>query len=263
MSHWQEYHTQWETVGPPLRTDPSVVKLMATLTRSLRGPVLLLGVTPELADAFDEVKAIDKNPAMIDKVWPGDSRNKKAIAGDWLEMGGPGNLYSAVVGDGSLNNIAFPGEIAPLLARVIDLLLPGGRFACRLFERPDAPLTWRDLAAAGTYPATVNFHAFKWQLAMRIAADEGANIPVTSILQRFEDLFPDRDKLSEMTGWSRRAIGTIDIYRGSPVIYSFPSRAEFLSCIPAEASNAAFLVCGDYDLAACCPILTFEKRQEF
>jgi SAM-dependent methyltransferase len=257
MSHWQSYHTQWETVGPPLRTSEVVVEFMVKLVKP--GPVLLLGVTPELAEAFDDVKAIDKSAAMVEKVWPGDAARKKAEVGDWLLMDEPRDHYAAVVGDGSLNNIGYPSDIARVMELSLGMLKPHGRFACRLFERPAVPLSWDELRLVGTRPAALNFHAFKWQLAMRICADEGANVGVTPILQRFEELFPDRDWLAEKTGWPRRAIDTIDIYRNSPIAYSFPDRAEFEACIPAGAREPRFLACGDYDLAECCPVLTFQK----
>ena len=82
---------------------------------------------------------------------------------------------------------------------------------------------------------------------------------MTTILERFEELFPDRDRLAATTGWSRRAIDTIDIYRNSPIAYSFPDRAEFEGCIPVGVRNPRFLACGTYDLAECCPVLIFEK----
>ncbi|MFT3989022.1 class I SAM-dependent methyltransferase [Aestuariivirga sp.] len=261
MSHWQNYPAQWNTVGPPLRTSPEVVSLMQDLTGHPLGRVLLLGVTPELADAFPRVLGVDKSPDMVRRVWPGDTAEKKAVVGDWLEIGEPSQSFAAVVGDGSLNNVAWPDEVSLLMRQALRLLRPGARFACRLFERPPDPLSWDDLAAAGTRPATVNFHAFKWQLAMRIAEDHGATLPVTAILHHFDRLFPDRDALSERTGWPRRAIDTIGVYRGSPLVYCFPNRAEFLSCIPPDAKDISFTACGTYDLAECCPVLSFASSR--
>jgi len=259
MSHWQKYPAQWNTVGPPLRTSPEVVFLMQDLTGHPTGRVLLLGVTPELAAGFPRLLAVDKSPDMVRRVWPGDSAEKTAIVGDWLEIDEPPQSFAGVVGDGSLNNVAWPDEVSRLSQQALRLLRPGARFACRLFERPAHPLSWSDLARAGTEPATVNFHAFKWQLAMRISEDHGATLPVTSILHHFERLFPDRDALSGRTGWPRRAIDTIDVYRGSPLVYCFPNRAEFLRCIPSGAADITFTPCGTYDLAECCPVLSFSS----
>ena len=88
MSHWQRYHARWSQIRPPLRPDEDVVKAIVKLVGGRGRKVLLLGVTPEFADAFDNVQAVDKNPAMIANLWPGDGATKKASLGDWLEMSG-------------------------------------------------------------------------------------------------------------------------------------------------------------------------------
>lgn len=259
MSHWQKYHARWAQIQPPLRPDEDVVRALQVLTANPSGPVLLLGVTPELADAFDQVHAIDKNPAMIEKIWPGDTSLKKAEQGDWLLKSLPPDHFDAVVGDGSLNNVACPGELEMLLRRARDCLAPGGTFACRLFERPDAPYAISDLRFTASRQAAINFHAFKWQLAMHIAESNRTMVPVAAILNLLEELFPDRDRLSRDSGWPRSAIDTIDVYRGSPVEYSFPNRREFLDALPGGIGDVTFTSCGSYDLSDRCPILSFRK----
>lgn len=260
MSHWQKYHARWAQIQPPLRPDQDVVRALKTLTASPSGPVLLLGVTPELADAFDHVHAIDKNPAMIENVWPGDTDVKKAWQGDWLQAPLPSRHFHAVLGDGSLNNVSYPGELKLLLQRARDCLVPHGTFACRLFERPATPYSIADLQQAASGNASINFHAFKWKMAMHIAEKNQAMVPVAAILRLFEELFPDRDQLAHVSGWPRSAIETIDVYRGSPVEYSFPDRREFLDALPDGIRDTNFMACGHYDLAENCPILSFRKN---
>jgi len=257
MSHWQRYHTRWSLIQPPLRPDPDVIN--AVKTYAGQGQTLLLGVTPELADPFDHLDAVDRNPAMIKNVWPGDTMRKRAIEGNWLEIELPPCAYAAVIGDGSLNNLAWRSEIARMLERAMQWLRPGGRFACRLFERPAAGFSRRQLQRGASETAGINFHAFKWQVAMHLAQERGANVPVASILQSFNELFPDRDELSRTTGWPRQVIDTIDVYQGSHISYSFPDRREFIEALPQDAIDVTFTPCGSYDLAACCPILTFQK----
>jgi len=80
-----------------------------------------------------------------------------------------------------------------------------------------------------------------------------------AILQRFNELHPDRDELAQRTGWPRAAIDTIDVYRGSPVMYVFPNRQEFTAALPGGIGDVRFTDCGSYDLANCCPILSFRK----
>lgn len=259
MNHWQKYHSRWSLIEPPLRPDPDVIRYFQSFIGPQTQPALLLGVTPELADAFDVVTAVDKNPAMIANVWPGNSGTKTAREGNWLELAEPDESFAAIIGDGSLNNLAWVDEIEQLLKRVLAMLKPGSRFACRLFERPGTGYSQRHLLRVASEPATMNFHAFKWQLAMHIAEEKGANVPVASILQKFNELLPDRDALADTTGWRRMTIDTIDVYQGSPIVYSFPNRSEFISAIPPTAKDVQFQHCGTYDMAECCPILTFRK----
>jgi SAM-dependent methyltransferase len=259
MSHWEKYHTRWAHVEPPLRCGAEVVREVQSIVGRAEGTVLLLGVTPELADAFDEVFAVDKNPSMIANVWPGDSAGKRAIAADWLEMNSQGEAFAAIVGDGSLNNLGYPSDIKKLLGNALEMLTPGGRFACRLYERPSSPFTIDDILMAASVPASINFHALKWMIAMHLAAQNDAMVPVAQILATFNKLFPDREKLSRSTGWPRTGIDTIDLYQDSAMSYSFPSREEFLAIIPEGAIEVEFRRCGTYYLASCCPILAFRR----
>jgi len=260
MTHWQKYHAAWSKLEAPLRPNADTLSKIRELTGKVAGPVLLLGVTPELARSFDHVLAVDKNKAMIDNVWPGDSDTKQALHADWLDLEAPKNHFAAAVGDGSLNAVTTLREIRQLLERVVDLLAPGGKFACRLYERPERSFTEDHLRQVGSRPASLNFHAFKWQLAMHLAETAGASMPVVLIRERFNDLFPDRDKLARETGWPRDIIDMIDIYKGSPTIYTFPNRREFLNVLPQGISNVRFEACGSYDLAECCPMLAFAKN---
>lgn len=259
ISHWQTYPSRMAQIEPPLRPDNAVIAEVKRLVGGRQGPILLLGVTPELAHAFDMVQAVDKNPAMVESVWPGDTAFKKARVGDWLQLEQPDGSFPAVIGDGSLNNLTYPDDISRLIGIVVRLLSSDGLFACRLFERPTVPITTDAILAAPRSPDKLNFHALKWMLAMQLAAERGANVPVTSILRQFDDLFPDRDALSRETGWTRAAIDTIDAYRGSPLSYCFPDRTEFISTLQDGIADIAFRDCGNYPLASCCPILTFRK----
>jgi hypothetical protein len=96
-------------------------------------------------------------------------------------------------------------------------------------------------------------------LAMHLASAEGTTVPVTRILEAFESLFPDRAALARRTGWAREAVDMIDVYRNSPIVYCFPNRQEFDAVLPKSAVGVTYHACGSYDLAACCPILSFER----
>jgi hypothetical protein len=260
MNHWQTFPARWSLLKPPLRPDASVIDCVRSLVGADAAPVLLLGVTPELAAAFADVEAVDRSAEMIAALWPGDGPGKRAIRGDWLDLCGEPR-FAAVVGDGSPNALTSLEDAAWLLRIVVGLLLPGGSFACRLYERPAVPFTIDDLLATTSKPGVMNFHAFKWQLAMHIAETSSPTVHVASILERFDALFPDRDALAGRTGWARAEIDTIDVYARSPLAYTFPDRVEFTRLLPPGIEAVRFLPCGSYDMAACCPMLTFRKAR--
>ena len=137
---------------PPLRPHADVIALLRGLVGDGDAPVLLLGVTAAIAEAFTTVDAVDVNPAVIASSSAGRHRVKRATVGDWLELRGGDRRCAAVLGDGSLN-VLTPPQIARLLAIVIGLLEPGGRFACRLFERPEPAFSGVDLERAASGPA--------------------------------------------------------------------------------------------------------------
>lgn len=259
MDHWKGYAPLSSLYAPPLRPAAATVDEVSRLVGSVRDLVLLLGVTPELAAAFPKVLALDKNPAMIASVWPGDDDDRRALCTDWFDYSAPHESFHAVVGDGSLNNVDSPTRIAQLLAKAAAWLKPGGRFACRVFERPDRPFTEDDLLAAPHAGGSLNFHALKWMLAMHIAATRGAVVPVSVLLERFDAIFPDRAELAAASGWSPEVIDTIDVYAGSTLSYCFPDRAELLAAIPEGSEDVRFAPSGEYPLAERCPILSFRK----
>ncbi len=262
MSHWKRFHETWSNLGPPLRPHADVVRKVVECVGSQTRSLLLLGVTPEYALAFDHVDAIDSNAAMIAALWPGDTAGRRAMLGNWLDIEGDEPRYSAILGDGSLNAIGYPDDWRNLLARLSARLDPDGVVVLRIFECPDIPFQLADLTAVvEATPAPVNFNAFKWMMATHLAAQRGPDVPVMTIRALFDRLCPDRDRLSRMTGWTPEAINTIELYRDSPAVYSFPNRQQILAALPDDAVEITFHASGDYDLAACCPILSFRKRR--
>ena len=258
--HWRDYAKRWGRIRPPLRPTRGVVDAIRDSVAQRDRRVLLLGVTPELSQAFPNLLAVDKNAEMIARWWPGDTPTRRALCANWLTLPLSTGPFSAVVSDGALSNVAYPDDTAILLRQARDLLEPGGRFVSRLFERPDDPWSYEALVAEASRPATVNFHAFKWKLAMRLAEEEGASLPVQRILDVFNRLLPDRQRLASATGWAPEDINTIDVYEGSDIIYAFPNRAELLDLIPSGFGAARVVPCGGYDLAECCPILVLERE---
>lgn len=260
--HWDGLRRRWSALRPPQRPHPDAVAAIVSVAGGRGTPVLQLGVTPELAEAFDSVVAVDKSAAMIRHLWPGDTNSRRAVEGDWLELDGSLGRFDAVVGDGSLNAVAYPGEVAALLGRARDHLVAGGRLACRAYLRPERSWTWAELEREASAPAATSFHAFRWKLAMRIAGDEGATVAVSRIHAAFADRFPDRDRLAARSGWNRADIDTIDNYSGSDAVYCFPTASELRSLLPRGLVFLGFRPSGGYDLAECCPVFCCKRDEK-
>ena len=75
----------------------------------------------------------------------------------------------------------------------------------------------------------------------------------------FETEFPDRDRLAAAGGWDRAEVDTIDVYKSSSQVYSFPTRQQCLSIVPAAFSNVRLVAVGTYELAERYPFLVMER----
>jgi SAM-dependent methyltransferase len=255
--HWKS--SAFFRMRPPLRPDADVVAAFRELVRDRDDPMLLLGVTPELADLSPNLTAIDRTQQMLDFVWPGDTPRRRARLGTWLKLGLPSASFASVVGDGSLT-IAYPGPATKLLREAANVLIPGGRFVCRVFSSPETGETLETVRGAVASGEIRGVHALKWRLAMAIAQQRGEpNVPVLEIRDQFERWFPNRESLAETSGWPRDEIDSIDMYAGSNAIYSFATRRQLLEIVPPEFTNARFVEAGSYELAERCPLFVLER----
>ena len=253
-SHWAQRSQHWNRSQPPLRPDPAAVQLIQDLIGNTTSDILLLGVTRELTQAFENVVAVEREPGMISNVWLGDTESKRVIHNDWLKVQFPHERFGGAVGDGSINQVAFPHDQLQLLDRILDWLEPGGVFACRMYTRPDTPITLDDLRREGLMP-TINWSAYRRMLTMYLAEIEGQTIHTRNITAVFDELFPDRNILP----WTQQELEMIDTYATSKLQSCLPTRKELEQIIPSRAREVQFLDVGNYDLAHCCPVLTFKK----
>jgi SAM-dependent methyltransferase len=259
-SHWNEYHRRWARLSAPLRPDADIVRGFETIVAGHDDRVLLLGVTPELAHIGKTLSAIDLSAAMIAHIWPGDTARARAQEANWLHPPFADARFTAIIGDGSLSTLNWPGDYRTLLSEAARILERGGVAALRLFKTPDEGETRAALKADTLAGKCRSFHAFKWRLAMAAVAETGdPNIAVTKIRAAFEAMFSDRDVLSAATGWSREDIDTIDVYAKSPDVYSFPTLAQLRETIPDAFGNVRLQACGTYPLAERCPFLVLER----
>ena len=252
-THWAARSLHWGSLGPPLLPNQEVVDAFTAVIPTDK-KILMLGVTPQIANAYRNVTAIDSSPDMIANVWPGNTETKKAIEADWLTIDLDNNQFDGILGDGSINMVQYPHDIKSMFERCYHWLKPNGTFAMRFFTRPDTPVTLEQLIEEGNNP-TVNFSAYRRLLPMYIAENDGPCIRSYRILELFDELFPDRSKLK----WDPKQIISIDAYKGTTSTGWFPKRQEILDLLYVESKDAKFIDAGTYDIAHTCPILTFNK----
>ncbi|MBZ9741341.1 class I SAM-dependent methyltransferase [Mesorhizobium sp. CO1-1-4] len=217
-------------------------------------------MTPELAGLGATMIAVDESSDMIAGIWPGDTASRRAIIGNWLDLPDSGASVDAVIGDGCLSALGFSAAREALFAAIARVLHFDGRAGLRLFACPetrDHPAAMQALALSG---GVSTFHELKWRIAMTATGPAPDHaIPVKTIAERFDALFPDRQELSARTGWEMPVIATIDVYRNSPAIYSFAPTMTLIGEAEAFFDNVCIVPTGSYGLAERCPLLVLRS----
>ncbi|MEO6609790.1 MAG: hypothetical protein ABIN69_15115 [Aestuariivirga sp.] len=192
---------------------------------------------------------------MIAKLWPGDSPNRRVQQDDWLSMDLPPHSFAAAIGDGSLNSVSYPAGQLRIYEQLGKFVAPGGTLVFRVYLTPDEGEKIADLVRLCTTQVECSFQVFKWRLMMAMVAQAGnPDLLISKVWMQFQQLFPDRDRMSRVTGWTLHDIDSIDVYRGSSEIYNFPTRAQLLDAIPVRWSRELKPIDG-YELAERCPLL--------
>lgn len=253
-----DFLARWSRSAPPLRPPPPVPAAIARLLpdHDAAAPILLLGVTPELAVLPRFTLAVERSRRMIEGAWPGDSAERRVVVADWREMSLPDRSVSGAIGDGSLSGLLYPDEYGPLFDRLRRIVRPGGRAIIRCFATPETPESLDDVRYAAL-SGSISFHVFKLRFNMAAAHELGGpNIRSDPAWRRFETLFPDRDLLARATGWSLAQIAEMDCYRDDRDNHSYPSRTELAAALPDFAVR--FVEIEGYPLSERCPLMVVE-----
>ena len=254
----RDFHCRWPTLKPPLRPHPNVARKVAALLPRTDDPVLLLGVTPELASIAGRTIAVDWSARMIALAWPGDNGTRRALLGDWRRLPLAEGAVAAAIGDGSITMLRFPEDMLLLIDQLRMVIVPGGRAVIRCFATPEPAETLAEVREAAL-SGGIGFHAFKQRLNMATAHEGGdVNVSSEALHTSFERLFPDRHQLARASGWSLEAIAEIDAYRGSAYLHCYPSRSQLLRVVPSWMRAAAFVETDGYPLAERCPLLVLD-----
>ena len=260
QDHQKIYHRAWSQLGSPLRPPPQAIVAVKEQLKDMHGRALLMGVTPELAEAVPNLVAVDRNQSMVANVWPGNTPTRCALVADWRRPNFKSDTFSTCMADGSLSFLTFPDETVALFAELNRIVKAGGRIVFRLYLAPDAaesPSALRDEALSGNLK---NFHAFKLRLAMSLAAQQSVpQIRVADILTAFNSLFGNREDLVRTTGWGREQIDTVDFYKESDVVYTFAKRDQLLSCVSKICPNTRLVPSGLYEMSERCPLLVVDR----
>jgi hypothetical protein len=259
-SHWDKLYSAWSRLQTPVRLQDEVISAVKQQIADRPGRVLLLGLTHGLTDILPGVIALDRDETSVRDRWPEEGSPRRAVVGDWRQPPFAAGAFAASIGDGVPIALRHPDAAASFYGALAGLLAPGGKFVCRVFAMPDVPETVDAVKAAASQGKIRRYMAFKFRLAMAVCAERGTpNVAVQLIHDAFEAAFPDRDRLAAAGGWERAMVDTIDVYKASSQVYSFPTRQQCLSVVPAAFANARFVPVGGYELAERYPLLVMEK----
>jgi hypothetical protein len=269
-------HAQnWHLLGSPLRPCAEDMRIMqkcfgkwhyAYCTSRSNAPLkaLLLGVTPEIATQDwgvpADLTAVDISQAMIAAVWPGDTPMSRALCADWMDMPVAGNDFDMLMADGVFTLLNYPAGYEGLAHAVQHCLKRDGLFMLRSFCRPASTESLASIFDDLWNRRIGSFHAFKWRLAMSVHGDDiRRGVAVAEVWKTYHTNVIDHERLAKATGWPVEVIATIDAYRDSPAVYTFPDVDELVNGV------APYLTCvcyetGSYELAERCPLLCFKPR---
>lgn len=247
-TQWDDRSKNW-TSGPPLTPNEEVIDYLKSQI-AFDANILVLGVTKQFYHAFNYITAVDREPVMIDRVWLGNTSNKHAILDNWLTVDLPNTYFDAILGDGSINMLVDTTEITAVVDRCREWLRPNGKFICRMFIRPDEPITREYLLEQAANP-TVGWTAFRRLVPMVLAHEQGAFVPWAQVYTFFNELFPDRTLLP----FTLKEIARMDAYKDATTSTWFPTRKEILDLLP----DAEFVDVGTYDIAELFPLVIIKK----
>jgi SAM-dependent methyltransferase len=218
---------------------------------------LLLGVTPGIASLGQDLTAVEGSRAMINRLWPGDGADRRAIVGDWTALPFEPGRFGSVIGDGALNSVA--GGLDSLVGEIARVLREGGIAAQRVFASHDDRESLATVHGDALGGRIGNVHALKWRIAMAIAEAPDYLVPVADILAAFNALFPDRHELESITGWHRSEIDTLDAYIGAWHSLCFPTRATLQELGAGRFASFGLVESEGYPLAERCPLVVWTR----
>jgi SAM-dependent methyltransferase len=243
----------------------SAVRTWAAGQAAERVEALLLGVTPLIAGMqwprATRLLAVDSSAAMLHAVWPGDiPRRRYGVCASWLDLPQSAHSSDVAIGDGSMNCLRYPDGFRRLCESVCRVLKTDGIFVLRCYVQPDSqedPDTVFAGALTGTIPT---FHQFKFRLLMALQASTQDGIKVDDVYRYWASRPHQKTDWPSRAGWSREDVETMDLYRGSSTVHTFPTQAEWHAALH-EFFEEVSISTSPYYLAERCPTMVLRPRR--
>jgi SAM-dependent methyltransferase len=255
--NWPHFAQVYGRLQPPLTPAPGDVERMQAAIAGHDDKVLLLGVTPDIASLGRKLTAVEGSRSIIDRLWRGDRKDRKAVVGDWTALPFDADSFDSVIGDGALNSVA--SGLQSLVGEISRVLREKGVAAQRIFASPEDRETLVGIRSDALEGRIGNVHALKWRIAMAIARPPDFLVPVGDILDTFNVMFPDRTALASATGWTMSAIETLDAYVGAWHSLCFPTREAIQEVSDGLFADCRFVDSRSYPLAERCPLVVWTR----
>ncbi|WP_161634561.1 class I SAM-dependent methyltransferase [Mesorhizobium loti] len=218
--------------------------------------MLLLGVTPEFARIGKTMTAVDAGAHMIGALWIGDSDDRRAVVGNWLSLPLANRSIDAAVGDGCLAAVTGSQARLGVLREIARVLKPNGRAAIRLFARPEKSEDIGDIDADVRAGRVSEIS----ELILRIALWLPAEAPdyarkMNDVLDKIDEMYPDREKLLAVTGWEPDVFNLIELYRGAQTVCTWPPEQDSIDEASTFFKDVKLVSSGNYRCSERCPLL--------
>ena len=268
---WNEAAGRFDDYGPPLRPSPEDMGILRALVtewhregRAGKVRIFLCGVTPEIVlmpwPFSIEMTGMDQAEEMVRSVWPGDLAGvRRGVVGNWLESGLADGSHDIVIGDGGFGFLPYPDRQRALLSELRRVLVPGGLFVYRHFAQVEDREDVASVLSAARNGSIGSFHAFKWRLAMAMQADSVSGVRQQDIWTAWTEARIDPSSLPQ-PGWSKRAVRTIELYRGKQARLYFPTVRELTALLEEQYSEIKVQY-PHYELGERCPTIAASPRR--
>ncbi len=265
-SHWQRLAATYELLGPPLRPAPEDISIFegavddwfaSHSVNHIRA--LSLGATPAIAlmrwPAGSILLGADESFHMMRSAWPGDrAATRFGVRANWLHLPLPSSSVHIAIGDGSLNCVRHPEVANAVCLSLRSVLTDDGLLILRCYVRPEEPEKPEYIFDEMFRGAIPTFTQFKFRLFLAMPQDLRSGLAVDDLYRLWASYAVDPGRLADLTHWPRPEIETIEAFRGSSTVHTFPTLAEF-RCLLHEHFDEVGVITPPYPLGGHCPIL--------